>query len=120
MENNNSNKKITGDNGEDIACRYLEENGYVILERNKHFGRASEIDIIAKLKNKLVFVEVKTRKSGYLGSPFEAVTRSKYEKILKGVHAYLSEHPHKDYRIDAVGITLRPSLKIEHERGIRL
>ncbi len=112
------NKRETGDNGEELACQYLRDNGYVILERNKHFGRASEIDIIAKLKNKLVFFEVKTRKSNAFGTPFAAVTKNKYEKILKGAHAYLAENPHKDYRIDAIGITLQPTLKIEHERGI--
>ncbi len=109
-----TNKRELGNNGEDIACRYLTRNGYEILERNRHFGRNCEIDIIARIRGKLVFVEVKTRKNDSFGSPFESVTRTKYENIVKGIQLYLAEHPCKHYQIDVIGITLRPELKIEH------
>lgn len=78
-----NNRKL-GDAGEDLACRYLEKNGYEILERNKHYSRFCEIDIIAKNKNTIVFVEVKTRKTDGFGVPFEAITKTKYENIKKG------------------------------------
>ena len=55
------NNREFGNKGEDLACEYLIKNGYEILERNKHFSKLCEIDIIAKFKNKVVFVEVKTR-----------------------------------------------------------
>ena len=61
--------KTTGNAGEDLACRYLEKNGYEILERNKHYSRFCEIDIIAKHKNTVVFVEVKTRRTNAYGTP---------------------------------------------------
>lgn len=66
------NNREFGNKGEDLACEYLIKNGYKILERNKHFSKLCEIDIIAKLKDKVVFVEVKTRKSNAFGSKSEA------------------------------------------------
>ncbi|MFQ8625585.1 MAG: YraN family protein [Candidatus Gastranaerophilaceae bacterium] len=48
------NNRKFGDAGEDLACRYLEKQGYEILERNKHYSKFCEIDIIAKIK-KLLF-----------------------------------------------------------------
>lgn len=111
------NKKI-GNAGEDLACRYLEKRGYKILERNKHYSRFCEIDIIAEYKNTLIFVEVKTRTTNDFGSPFEAITKSKYENIKKGIQFYLQEHKFQKYRIDVIGITLKPELKIEHLKNV--
>lgn len=113
------NRKF-GDAGEDLACRYLQKQGYEILERNKHYSRFCEIDIIAKYKNTIVFIEVKTRKSGSFGSPLEAITPSKFENIKKGVQFYLSENKIKTYRIDIIGITLKPEFKIEHLKNVFL
>ncbi len=107
-----------GNKGEDLACEYLKKNGYEILERNKHFSRYCEIDIIAKVKNKVVFVEVKTRRTNSCGSPLEAVTRSKYNNIKTGVLCYLQENKVKNYQIDVIGITLEPVLDIQHLRNI--
>ncbi len=112
------NKK-TGQIGEDLAEKFLTEKGYKILERNKHFSRACEVDIIALDKDTLVFVEVKTRKSDVCGIPFEAVTKSKYDKIKTGLFSYLQENPkYKKYRIDAVSVMLKPKLKIDHLENI--
>ena len=72
-----------GKNGEEIARKYLEKLGYKILELNKRFSRYCEIDIIALDKNTVVFCEVKTRKTTVCGSPFESITKSKYENIKK-------------------------------------
>lgn len=112
------NNKVTGNAGEDLACRFLEKNGYKILERNKHYSRFCEIDIIAQYKSTVVFVEVKTRRTAAYGTPLEAVTRSKYENIKKGVQYYLAENKVKDYRIDVVGITLKPEMQIVHLKNI--
>lgn len=111
------NKKL-GNAGEDLACRYLEKNGYKILERNKHYSRFCEIDIIAQYKKTIVFVEVKTRKTNSFGVPAEAITKTKYEHLKQGMRYYLSEHKVKEFRIDVIGITLNPELKIEHLKNI--
>ena len=113
------NNRQKGQMGEDIAVEYLEKKGYEILERNKHFSKMCEIDIIAYYKKTLVFVEVKTRKNNLLGVPFEAITPTKYQNIKSGLFSYLSENPqYKKYRIDAVSITLEPELQIEHLENI--
>lgn len=112
------NNREFGNKGEDLACDYLVKNGYEIIERNKHFSKFCEIDIIAKFKNKFVFVEVKTRKNDNFGTPMEAITPAKYKNITTGVLTYVSENNIKNYRIDAIAITLYPQLKIEHLQNI--
>lgn len=112
----------TGALGEDIAVKFLEEKGYKIIERNKHFSRSCEVDIIAldtKDKNTLVCVEVKTRKTEFLGSPLEAITKTKYQNIKTGLFSYLKENPqYKKFRIDAISVVLKPEQKIEHLKNI--
>lgn len=112
-----SNKTL-GNAGEDLACKYLEKNGYEIIARNVHFSKYCEIDIIAKIKNKTVFVEVKTRRTNLYGTPFEAITKTKYDNIRKGIQFYLAENKIKNYQIDVIGITHEPVLKIEHMKNI--
>ncbi len=114
------NNRKFGNAGEDLACRYLEKNGYKILERNKHYSRFCEIDIIAQYKKTTVFVEVKTRKTNNFGTPFEAITKTKYDNIKQGIQFYLSENKIKDFRIDVIGIILKPEIKIEHLKNVYL
>lgn len=106
--------------GEDIACKFLEQNGYKIIERNKSFSRFCEIDIIAIHNKTLVFVEVKTRKNNEFGTPLEAITKTKYNHIKQGVMMYLNDCKVKydSYRIDAIGITLEPKTEINHLKNI--
>lgn len=112
-------KKQTGQKGELLAREYLLKRGYEIIETNKRFSRFCEIDIIAKDKNTLVFVEVKTRSSDFCGSGFEAITKNKYEHIKTGLFTYLKENKnHKNFRIDAISIVLTPSVKINHLKNI--
>ena len=120
MELNNSmNNREFGSRGEDLACEYLIKNGYEILERNKHYSKYCEIEIIAKYKDTVIFVEVKTRKNDSFGTPVEAITKNKYNNIKTGVLSYLQEHSNvKNYRIDVIGIILYPVLKIQHLKNI--
>lgn len=114
------NNRDFGNKGEDLACEYLLKNGYKILERNKHFSKLCEIDIIAQYKKKTVFIEVKTRKNSAYGSPMEAITKTKYNNIKTGVLSYLQENKIKDYQIDAIGITLEPEINIVHLKNVSL
>lgn len=94
--------------GEAEAARYLEKQGYKIVTRNFR-GRFGEIDIIAKDRDVLVFVEVKTRSQGSLGTPEEAVTPRKIARITKAAAEYmaLNERATSDVnvRFDVVGVT---------------
>ena len=108
-----------GKKGEEIACDYLTKKGYKIVERNKRFSRYCEIDIIAQDKDTIVFCEVKTRKTSICGMPFEAITKSKYQNIKKGVFLYFKENSsYKKFRIDAVSVLLEPKLEIKHLKNI--
>ncbi len=77
-----------GKDSESIATRYLKKNGYKILEQN-YRNKLGEIDIIAKDKKTLVFVEVKARRSSGYGSPKWAVTLKKQRKISMVALYYL-------------------------------
>lgn len=112
------NNREFGNVGEDLACEYLIKNGYEILKRNVHFSKFCEIDIIAKYKNKTIFVEVKTRRTDNYGTPMEAITKSKYQNIKTGVFSYIKENNIKNFQIDAIGITLEPTIQIKHLKNI--
>ena len=74
--------------GEDIVTKYLKELGYTIVERN-FMAIQGEIDIIARDKNELVFIEVKTRTSMQFGRPVEAVNPLKQKHLIRTVKYYL-------------------------------
>ncbi len=98
--------KIKGKYGEDIAAKYLIKKGYKIIERNYHFSRYGEVDIIAFDKGQLCFIEVKARTGDKFGAPLEAVTPSKLAKIHKCALSYLPKCPYgfKGFRIDVISI----------------
>ena len=79
---------IFGKTSEDDAARYLRKNGYKILERN-YRTNLGEIDIIAKEKGVIVFVEVKARTSTRYGSPKQAVNPGKQKKISMTAQCWL-------------------------------
>ena len=99
----------TGKEGEKIAVAYLRKNGYHIYESNFRCS-LGEIDIIAREKNELVFIEVKTRKSGKLGYPEQAVGARKQKKMSQLALWYLQKNKLTDIsaRFDVVAITLLP------------
>lgn len=91
-------KREIGDFGEEITSKYLEKNGYKILDRNysKPFG---EIDIIAIKGDVISFVEVKTRKSDDFAYAAEAVDFYKQERIKRASQAFLMERNLTDFLI---------------------
>lgn len=78
----------SGEKGEAIAVRQLKKNGYKIIETNYRMP-LGEIDVIAKDKDTIVFVEVKARRSVHFGSPKGAVTTQKQKKISMVALYYL-------------------------------
>lgn len=93
-------RKQLGKWGEDQAVKLLEKYGYEIVERNFH-TRYGEIDIIARQKNCLVFIEVKVRRTMEAAS---AIDERKQEKMLNTAQIYLEEHEtgDLDIRFDCV------------------
>ncbi len=81
-------KKETGNLGENIAENYLKRKGYIILDKNFEC-RQGEIDIIAKDRKEIVFIEVKTRTSSKYGAPSEAVNKIKQKHMLQVIKYYL-------------------------------
>ena len=76
------NKRQIGAGKELLVCEYLKKQGYEILEQN-YRNRSGEIDIIARDKEYLVFIEVKYRSRGKCGNPAEAVDMRKQRVISK-------------------------------------
>lgn len=110
------NKKQTGNYGEDIACEFLEKHRYQIIERNFRC-KIGEIDIIARDKDEIVFIEVKTRNFLEYGLPSEAIDKYKIKHIYKSAEYYLLIHNLLDsfVRIDVIEIYLsKKTYKINH------
>lgn len=80
-----------GKKGEELACSFLEENNFKILEKNWRF-RSLEIDIIAQSNDAIHIVEVKTRKTDFFGSPEEFVTITKQKNLITSTNEYLRNH----------------------------
>lgn len=83
-------KKVFGNIGENIAVKFLKDKGYQILEQNYN-NKIGEIDIIAKDKDIIIFIEVKSRISSKFGMPREAVTLYKQNKIRTVALSYLKQ-----------------------------
>ena len=66
------NRRTIGDRGEAAAIRFLEKKGYRILDKN-YRCKSGEIDIVARDKDNIAFVEVKTRTSVEFGLPEESL-----------------------------------------------
>ena len=100
-------KKDTGAAGEKEASVFLKKKGYKILGANLRtpFG---EIDLVARHKGVMVFVEVKSRISASLGPPYLSITREKQRHIIKNALFYLKCRRMTDarWRIDIVSVIL--------------
>ncbi len=104
--------------GEQQAAQYLESHGYKVLDRNWRCLRG-EIDLVAKEGDVLVFVEVKTRRGRDYGTPEEAITKVKAERLLELGQRYMLERDLEDveWRVDLVAVELDRQgklLRFEH------
>lgn len=103
-------KRLTGIMGEQLACKYYLQNKFEISAVN-YKTRLGEIDIIAKKKNLVVFIEVKTRSETSYVSPKEAVTYSKQQKIKSTALIYIDKNNLGDceVRFDVAEVFLNKS-----------
>ena len=93
--------KIFGDKSEDLATLFLEQKGFVIVERNYFARKLGEIDIIALKNEVLHFIEVKSAKADF--DPIYNLTDAKLRKIINSSHYYLkSKKLDNSFSIDAL------------------
>jgi putative endonuclease len=101
-----SDKIKKGKEGEDMAARFLIEKGYEIVRRNYRY-KQSEIDLIVKKDNWLIFVEVKLRSSDAYGYPEDFVDYKKAKNVIDGAEQYPYENDWQgNVRYDIVSIRL--------------
>lgn len=95
-----------GQRGEDAAAELLRAKGWRVLEHNVRLGRL-ELDLVCEDGDTLVFVEVKSRGTGALGSPADGLTPQKCERLLRAARQYLSERElwHRSCRFDLVAVS---------------
>ncbi|MDA3967078.1 MULTISPECIES: YraN family protein [Helicobacter] len=90
-----------GKEAESLACEFLKENDFVIIDRN-FYTKFGEIDIIAKKDSTLHFIEVK---SGIGFEPVFNITKTKLDKIIKSINIYIKTKNTKDpFCIDGITI----------------
>ena len=103
-------RRTLGAEGEDLAARWYEDNGYEVLDRNWR-RREGEIDLIVRRGKTVAFCEVKTRSSDRFGAGIESVLPAKQRRIRRLAARWLSEltpaagRTRVEVRFDVVGIT---------------
>lgn len=111
------------DKWEVIAIKYLQKNNYKILDTNFKFWRFWEIDIIAKLNNLVVFIEVKYRNNVNYGIPEESIIANKLKKCKKTVEYYVVKNrlDFENIRFDVITILKEEkSFKVKHYKNIEI
>lgn len=84
-------RQLLGKKAEAAAERFLREKGYRILDRNVRVGRG-ELDIVARMGETLIFVEVKARRTDHYGGVAHAVTARKERQLIQLAARYLARH----------------------------
>ncbi len=108
-----------GKRGEDLAHRYLRSSGYMVVARNyRPAGGEVEVDIVARLGETVVFVEVKSRASGDFGSPDRAVGSDKRKNILRAARAYATRAgiEWSQVRFDVISVVFTNPPSLTHQK----
>jgi putative endonuclease len=114
-------KDLLGQQGEQLAAKFLTDAGLSVLGRNWRCT-LGEIDIVALDGRTLVVCEVKTRSGVRFGTPVEAITRQKAQRLRRLAVAWVRAHGlvFDQIRIDVIGVLRAASgdFSIEHVRGV--
>ncbi len=107
-----------GRRGEDLAHRYLQKAGYAVVTRNYRAGADSEIDIVARKDDLVVFVEVKARRSADYGAPERAMDEKKHKNIVRGARAYATRGAidWSQVRFDVISVVFSDPPAILHQQ----
>ena len=115
-------KKDFGKKGEEIASKYLNNNGYEVIKQNFRC-KLGEIDLIAIKNNTIIFVEVKTRSSTKFGTAEQAVDSKKKRHILRTSQVFLTKNElnNCNLRFDVISVYMNGDIyKIEHFKDIEI
>jgi putative endonuclease len=106
-------RKPLGDLGEQLAKKHLRKKGYKLIESN-YRCHSGEIDIVAKQKDCLVFIEVRTKSTLAFGTPEESLSPTKQKHMIKTAYHYLQNHQKlpENWRIDLVAVELGADSKL--------
>jgi putative endonuclease len=112
-------RQVIGRWGEETAAAYLMAHGYKILDRNVRTPYG-EIDLVASQNDGVVFIEVRTRTSAWLGFPEESINLRKQEHMLASAEYYAEEHELDNWQIDAIAIEGKPgeNARITHFENV--
>lgn len=95
----------TGRTAEAHAAHYLQQHGFIILDRNWR-NRWCELDIVASHGGAVHFIEVKYRATTAYGSPAEYINHDKISRLMLAALAWNQAHHHfGDYQIDIISVT---------------
>lgn len=117
-------RRDLGRRGEELAATELARRGYKIQERNWQCS-AGEVDIVAEHGGWVVFVEVRTRRGRFMGTPEASITAAKRARLIRVAQYYLAEleFGDVDWRIDVVAVELTARGKLRridvYENAVR-
>lgn len=110
-----------GADGETLVATFLAARGAIIIARNWRI-KEGEIDLVARIGEMLIFVEVKSRTSEKYGHPLESIGVEKARRLQRLALAWISLHDQwgADYRIDCAAVNFRDGLKptIDYREGV--
>ena len=110
-----------GRRGEDIAHRFLQRAGFVIVDRNFRMASGGgEVDLIGWEADTLVFVEVKSRKTDEYGTPDRAIGLQKQSSLIRAAREYArhAEVPWEKVRFDVVNVVFATPPAVTHFRDV--
>ena len=110
-----------GRRGEDLAHRFLQRAGMIIVDRNYRMASgAGEVDLVAWDGDALVFVEVKSRQTAEYGSPDRAIGPNKHASLIRTAREYArhAEVPWQKVRFDIVNVVFSTPPKLTHLRDV--
>lgn len=109
-------RQAFGELGERVAARWLERQGWRVVQRRFRNGRR-DIDLVVERDGTVAFVEVKARKGGRFGTPVEAVNWRKQKELAKSAHVWIDRHGRAEecYRFDVVGVLVEGTrVRVRH------
>lgn len=101
-----TNTQVVGTAAENLACRYLQQAGLVLVTKNFR-AKCGEIDLIMEQAELLIFIEVRLRNNSKYGSGLDSINWQKQQKIVNTAQLYLQKFPkqaQRPCRFDVVSI----------------